>query len=429
MKRMLSFLLAAVLLLAAVGCQTVPATAPETEPTSAVTEAPTAPDTEAPTVPNTEETPTEPDTAPDTEPPVETSETTSGGTTKTTAKPVSKQPISADSPKNGASLSLGNEIISRFLDGYEPGTASAYLEEKPAELAPMKECRLSWTSNVAADYYNVVVGTDKKFTDAVRFVTTETSVTLKAPKTDVTYYWQVTASVDGKNVVSDLFTFSVGWTPRCFAVEGVSNVRDLGGWLVGDGSKKVKEGMVYRSGTLDGIKAAGREVMLGELGIVSDLDLRAANEGTAGKGSPLGEDTNYILAYTTGGAHYDDMYADKAKVLAKEIKVFADPANYPIDIHCSVGRDRTGTLVFALLTLLGVDSEDIYTEYELSFFSTVGWSDNCASFFAGIKRITGSVKAYSGATPAEKMENFLISNGVTAEEIATIRKLLIEEAH
>ena len=47
-----------------------------------------------------------------------------------------------------------------------------------------------------------------------------------------------------------------------------------------------------------------------------------------------------------------------------------DPAAYPAVIHCSVGKDRTGILVALLLSVVGVEDDDIVADYALSGMGT-----------------------------------------------------------
>ena len=48
--------------------------------------------------------------------------------------------------------------------------------------------------------------------------------------------------------------------------------------------------------------------------------------------------------------------------------------NKPVYFHCSLGRDRTGTVAMLTLGILGVDEGDISQEYELTQFAPSGYS-------------------------------------------------------
>ena len=68
-------------------------------------------------------------------------------------------------------------------------------------------------------------------------------------------------------------------------------------------------------------------------------------------------------------------------------------------------------------------------DYELSVFSVTGTLDN-ASISAIKNNILATydyISSYEGSSFAEKTENYLLSIGITAEEIQTIRDLLLEE--
>ena len=55
---------------------------------------------------------------------------------------------------------------------------------------------------------------------------------------------------------------------------------------------------------------------------------------------------------------------DKSKEsIAKAMRVFVDPCNFPILIHCVHGKDRTGLVVMLLLSLCGVPKVPIMTDY------------------------------------------------------------------
>lgn len=52
--------------------------------------------------------------------------------------------------------------------------------------------------------------------------------------------------------------------------------------------------------------------------------------------------------------------------VSKLIKLAADPANHPLDLHCREGKDRCGTMSAILLLALGVSENDVLHDYTLS---------------------------------------------------------------
>ena len=88
-------------------------------------------------------------------------------------------------------------------------------------------------------------------------------------------------------------------------------------------------------------------------------------------------------------------------------------------------------MAYLLGALCGVDEIELYKDYEMTFFSDAGCSDVhnaerlndlVASFHA---MNTYMKENFEGATLQEKTENYLLSIGITAEEIATIRQMLL----
>ena len=99
----------------------------------------------------------------------------------------------------------------------------------------------------------------------------------------------------------------------------------------------------------------------------------------------------------------------------------ANPANYPMYLHCTYGRDRTGTVCYLLEALLGVSEEDLIDEYELSalfYFS----ADTDA-----INSMKLTLDTYEGNTTKEKVENYLLECGVTMEQMDSIREIFLED--
>jgi hypothetical protein len=108
-------------------------------------------------------------------------------------------------------------------------------------------------------------------------------------------------------------------------------------------------------------------------------------------------------------------------------------ANKPVYFHCSLGRDRTGTLAMLLLGVLGVDEGDISKEYELTQFAPHGWATSEGESSKMTRRVDYKGAAnYIWENFAKKddgtydefsvgMEKYLLSIGVSQETIDGFR--------
>ena len=209
--------------------------------------------------------------------------------------------------------------------------------------------------------YKVFISTDPSFETSKCFTTKKGFVKVRRLLRNKKYYWKVEGTKGGKTKYSRVSSFKTNEIARIIRISGVSNFRDLGGCVTYDNSR-IRQGMIYRSATLDKIKPAGRKIIRRVLGIKTDLDLRRIGEGTAGTKSPAG--INYINCQ---GTNYASVFRDDTKErIYRSFKVFADPGNYPIVFHCTYGRDRTGTLAFLINGLLGAKQQDLYMDYELT---------------------------------------------------------------
>lgn len=343
-------------------------------------------------------------------------------------RPVFVPTITA-SPAEGEKVNLLSGKVYDVATNYEMCMTEAYFPSGDA-YAP-DDVKMSWKSEEGASYYTVRIGTDKKLSKAQEYVTMEQNLSISDLHGGTHYYYQVVATFEEKTVKSRIFDFETAALPRTIYIEGVSNTRDMGGYLTADGKHRIRQGMVYRGGTMDEITEEGRQKALGTYGIKTDLDLRNSNEGLST--SPLGAEVNYIKV---GGPYYTgDNGIENSKyreALLTEIKTFANKDNYPIYVHCSLGKDRTGTICFLINALCGVEKEDLYLDYELSYLSTRGCMDKNSppSFAVGqiFTSLYNMIDHYRiEGTLAEKTEAFLLDMGVTKNEIASIRSIMLEE--
>jgi protein-tyrosine phosphatase len=202
---------------------------------------------------------------------------------------------------------------------------------------------------------------------------------------DTEYFWQVIANLEnGGKTYSSIFSFETDASVRTVEIEGVSNTRDLGGFESVYGY--VQQGLIYRSARLETMTEAGKAAFE-KLGIKSDLDLRGANEASSGPNryDPLNFGGHYF-AFDTPQYAFQDQFGAVTTVdsgtginnrnnfesIKNIMSVFAEKDNYPIDMHCAVGRDRTGTMSILLKALVGASEENAKKDYYTSMFATTG---------------------------------------------------------
>ena len=214
-------------------------------------------------------------------------------------------------------------------------------------------------------------------------------------------------------------------------VDGMRNVRDIGGW------NGLATGRAFRGSEPDcrsrefqaaqkkpyhdlNVTADGLRTMREELKIRTDLDLRAAEECPHPETSVLGVQLvriplkGYLGAFTNTVEY------------ARALRVFADPNSYPVYFHCWGGADRTGTLAFLLEGLCGASEADLSIDYELTSFAGVfGPRRRTGTKSFLFPQFVARLKTYPGDTLADQIAAYMRTTlGLTPDEIAAIRRNL-----
>lgn len=243
-------------------------------------------------------------------------------------------------------------------------------------------------------------------------------------KPSTEYYYRLKLILSDDSYCGAEGKFVTAKSPRILTVDGAVNVRDIGGYKTANG-KKIAYGKLYRGSEIDGkveakykITEAGKNQMLKDLGVRFDLDLR---------GKEFEKDASDMLGSGVKHKYFDASYysgifdSNSQKVVRDIFAELSRKQNYPMYMHCTYGRDRTGTICYLLEALLGVDDDDLYRDYALSAFTD--------SFIETEKFETfiNDIEALPGKTTQEKVEKWLLSIGVTQGEINNIRQILLED--
>jgi protein-tyrosine phosphatase len=167
---------------------------------------------------------------------------------------------------------------------------------------------------------------------------------------------------------------------RTVAIDGVFNVRDLGGHPTLDG-RTTRWGSVFRA---DGIHRLAGDAAdaIARLGVRRVVDLRTDAErdehGVFDHADVVVRHVPLLEAVWSRDGHrrpapdaelllamYCEMLERRGPQLATAAAAVAEAAG-PVVFHCSAGKDRTGVLAALLLALVGVADDDIAADYAQS---------------------------------------------------------------
>ncbi len=262
------------------------------------------------------------------------------------------------------------------------------------------------------------------FKDAVSYdLDSDYTAKIKNLKTGTQYYYRAAFSLS--NGVTNNYggKFKTKTGPRLIEVDGIYNVRDIGGYKTTD-RRVVKQGLLFRGAELDGavekdssITEQGVNEMVLKLGIKTELDLRSTEETVLAK-RMLG--SNVAYKNIPAGMYSNVFAGNDAAAMRKIFAELANPQNYPVYMHCAYGCDRTGTACYILGAFLGVFEDDLIKDYELSGLT------NSKLTRSNIEEVKAALQGYSGSSLKAKAEDYLLSIGVTSAELASIRSIFLK---
>lgn len=169
-----------------------------------------------------------------------------------------------------------------------------------------------------------------------------------------------------------------GMRPHDVVIDGLANVRDLGGLAVTGGSL-TPTGVFLRAEALDRVSAKGWEA-LRRHGVRTVVDLRRPDERTGKVPDDIrvvgvdldGDERDFWAAFEADGRWGTPLYylphmRELPHRLCGALEAIADADAGVVLFHCGAGWDRTGLVAAVLLRALDVTTDAAAADYMRSF--------------------------------------------------------------
>jgi len=169
---------------------------------------------------------------------------------------------------------------------------------------------------------------------------------------------------------------------RWLALEGLDNVRDVGGLPLRDGGR-TRPGVLLRSASLHYLTPGDVEHLVDVLGLKLVLDLRTRREVDRDGPTAVaraGVETVWLSFLAENGEplpeadddldpmvhNYLGYLSQRGENVVQAVRRLAAPDAGPALVHCAAGKDRTGVLVALVLDAVGVQRPAVLADYMLS---------------------------------------------------------------
>ena len=371
--------------------------------------------------------------------------------------------ILLEAPADGETITTTAPALRAFLDLSGPERRACFND--PARRRALhavrdaQPCRFAWTCTAGeTGTFRVVVSEQPDFSTPSPALALPTradrphEARLANFLIGRTYFWKVVCTLPGGGeVTSRSGRFQTDpRPPRLLVIPQLGNVRDLGG-RPGLGGRMIRQGMIFRSSGLnqnspdrdperkDADKRDPKSFRIGAtkltpdgaayltrvLGCRTDLDLRGPTEVGSMTASPAGPGVRWI---NHASSAYGDIFGPDGsctgagpEAMRDNFRVFCDRANYPIVVHCIGGADRTGALAYVLNGVLGVDGDELARDWEITAHDYFTYEKMFDDLARGFDRFGAP-----GEPLSRKIEAYLRRIGVTPEEIAGFRAIMLE---
>ncbi len=324
-----------------------------------------------------------------------------------------------------------------FIESDDVSVISVFADGKEEKSRP-QPIELKWSDGKGSSSYTVEISELSDFSVSDTYTAKTCSLSVYNLKIATEYYWRVKTDTD----CSETGTFSVAdAAPRNIYIDGVTNVRDIGGYNTSFG-KRIRQGLIYRGARLNKsdvnddsyatpplsfvpeITEEGKNTFANGLGIKTEIDLRLLDRNGYPEDMPAESavsGVDYIRIPMNGNASI----ITNAVKIKEFMEILADESCYPVYFHCNIGTDRTGMLAYLLEGLCGVDETDMMKDYLFSNFGNIGEAKKPENSKNKFVIQLGENGDYSGETTVERVENYFESIGVTAQTYNAVRDILL----
>lgn len=218
-----------------------------------------------------------------------------------------------------------------------------------------------------------------------------------------------------------MIVFGISMATQGIRLDGVSNSRQLGGYICQDG-RKIKQNTLLRTGELCGLTIDGAKMLAEQYGVKNIIDFRMESErtGAVDREVPGAKNTWIsVMEMSDYGVEIQDVFRaavelkmDRTQAMLENAKagfaakmydrilltdrakrgylqffrILLSQKDGAVLWHCSAGKDRAGLASALLLYALGADGETIMADYMLSSESYREKAEFMAAF-AGVNNL------------------------------------------
>jgi protein-tyrosine phosphatase len=239
---------------------------------------------------------------------------------------------------------------------------------------------------------------------------------------------------------------------RHIPLEGAVNFRDLGGYLGADG-QRVRWRRLFRADGLSSLSPTDLKIVA-DLGIRTVIDLRTAPEVQGGRFPVEAYPVTFVhvpfidtlpdfeaFKRVPGmlASQYTDMVRDGTAHIKEILTILAREDTYPAVVHCTAGKDRTGVISAIVLSLLGVQRQEVIEDYALSGSAMQRLRAKLVGLYPEAEEAIGQADEMFSADPhnmvgllevlAEdhgSIERYVVDLGVPPQTVEALRALLLE---